>query len=78
MFQEVVKVLVLFHNLRVGKTHTRGSRAAHYFFPSTDKTTREGHIKPMDSNSSVDSNKKITEILLNNTINEGDTGKKGE
>ena len=33
VFPEVVKVLVLFHNLRVGKTHTRGSRATHYIFP---------------------------------------------
>ena len=32
----------------------------------------------MESDSSVDSNKKITKILLNNTINEGDTGKNGK
>ena len=46
-----------------------------YFSPSADKKIREGLIKTMSEDGSVDSNQQVAEILLNKSIVQGDLGK---
>ena len=45
-----------------------------YFSPSADKTTREGLIKTMSEDDSVESNEGVADILLKDMIMRGDTG----